>query len=259
MKTKTLAIAASLFTAAGAASAQSDPAGFSTVYNIGTVPPGSIFDITSADIPGVVATGTQVGEDTPPLGEALISPAFLNRDTLGPDSQLNLFDGGTILGFFLVGPLDGPRSNIEVNIFGGIVGRSFDVLGGTVNISGGSFGGSFVAFSGTTVNISGGSIGNEFRAQSGSEINLFGTSFFLDGDPITELELDEAFIITDRNVTLTGVLADGTAFDFDLDTRSSSGGDEFTTGAKLSITLVPTPASASLLGLGALAACRRRR
>lgn len=302
-----IALAAGL---AGTAAAQSDPSTFGTVFNIGTVPPGSIFDV-----PGAV-TGTSVGDGDVFTRAGLLTPTFLGGETLGSDSQLNLFDGGEILAFFEAGLLDTTGSNIEVNILGGSVGSRFAALSGstvnisggtvgfgfrnfsgstvnisggtfgdtfdanggtvnisggtvgdgfdanpgsTVNISGGSVGGAFEAFSGSTVNISGGTVGGGFDANSGSTVNLFGTSFILDGVELTNLVLGEAFTITDRNVTLTGVLADGSVFDFDLFDSFVFPEDYFDTNASLTVTLVPTPGATGVLSLGCLLAMRRRR
>lgn len=49
----------------------------------------------------------------------------------------------------------------------------------------------------------------------------------------------EALTITDRNVTLSGVLADGSAFAFDLNSAFVPGTDFFATLATLTVTLVP--------------------
>lgn len=161
----------------GTASAQSDPARFDFVYNIGAVPTGSMFDITGADIPGTLTTGTQVGDGNPIFGENVITPAFLGGDTLGLNSQLNLFDGGEILFSFDAGPSNQLGSNIEVNIVGGTVGDSFNAFSGsTVNISGGSVGDFFDAFSGSLINVTGGIIGDLFSAASGSRITISGGS-----------------------------------------------------------------------------------
>jgi len=69
--------------ATGTARAQSDPANFGTIFNIGTVPTGSIFDV-----PGAV-TGTVVGDDDFTVGNGgLLSPGNLMGDVLGSNSQL---------------------------------------------------------------------------------------------------------------------------------------------------------------------------
>lgn len=239
--TTTLAIALTAGLASSAA-AQSDPSTFSTVFNIGTVSPGSIFDITDADIPGTLITGNQIGDGNDFFGENVVTPTFLGGDTLGSDSQLNLLDGSEILFGFEAGPFTQPGSNVEVNITGGTVG------------------GFFTASSGTTVNISGGSVGDHFEADFESTVNLFGTSFFLDGVELTNLAFGTAFTIDARDVSLTGLLADGSAFDFDLNTSDSVlVGDIFEVGATLTVTLVPMPGSAGVLAIGGLFAARRRR
>ncbi|MBA4039848.1 MAG: hypothetical protein C0468_05940, partial [Planctomyces sp.] len=142
---------------AAPAAAQSDPRLFGTVYNIGTVPPGSPFAVPGA------ATGVQVG-DGDSFVTGSLTPTFLAGDVLGSNSQLNLFPGGTIRLGFNAGPLDTTGSNIEANIFGGSVGDQFIAFSGsTVNISGGSLG-SVTAVQGGTVNIFGGSVGNNSGA-----------------------------------------------------------------------------------------------
>jgi hypothetical protein len=146
-----------------------------------------------------------------------------------------------------------------LNIEGGFVGAGLEVAFGEVNISGGVVGSGFDAFDGSVVNLSGGSIGDDFDAMVGSTVNLFGTSFFLDGVELVDLVLDEAFIITDRDVTLTGVLADGSVFAFDLNSANAVGEDFFNAGATLTVTLVPAPGAAGVLAIGGLVAARRRR
>ncbi|MDZ4656977.1 MAG: PEP-CTERM sorting domain-containing protein, partial [Bythopirellula sp.] len=101
------------------------------------------------------------------------------------------------------------------------------------------------------IRVSGGTIGERFLASSGSEVNLFGKQFFLNGVDLSSfLVPGQSFVITDRNVPLIGVLADGTPFDFLL---ASSGGrtpttDVFQTSSTLSVTLViPEPASFLLM------------
>ena len=60
------------------------------------------------------------------------------------------------------------------------------------------------------------------------------------------MTIDEPFTIDDRDVTLSGLLADGSPFSFDLNPRRSTEilGDFFDTRATLTVTL----ASAVLLG-----------
>ena len=150
-----------------------------------------------------------------------------------------------------------------VSISGGEVGSSFQALNGSVvNISGGEVGTQFGAFGGSVVNISGGVVGDAFAAFDGSEVNLLGSEFFLAGELIDASTLDGAFTISDRAVTLSGILNDGSLFSFDLNAIESSGNDFFAPGATLTVTVasVPEPSSAlALLGLGGLTMLRRRR
>ena len=148
-------------------------------------------------------------------------PDIGNDQGIGSDTQLNLFDGGTIGVRFDAGALDGTSTNIEVNISGGLVGDGFR------------------AFDGSTVNISGGGVGIDFDANSGSEVNLFGTQFVLDSIDITaSLTLNVPFTITDRDVTLEGVLADGLPFSFDLNSTNVFGEEFFDLLATLTVTLI---------------------
>jgi len=71
-------------------------------------------------------------------------------------------------------------------------------------------------------------------------VNLFGTQFVLDGIDITAtLTLNEPFTVFDRDVPLTGLLADGTMFDFNLNSSFVPGQDRFHPTAILTITLAP--------------------
>ncbi|MEM6499995.1 MAG: hypothetical protein AAF709_25215, partial [Pseudomonadota bacterium] len=145
-------------------------------------------------------------------------------------------------------------------ISGGTVGNAFDAGSGSmVNISGGVVGDLVDVFSGATVNISGGNVGNEFGARSGSTVNLFGTSFFVNGVELDDLVLGEAFFITGRNTMLTGILADGSLFDFDLNDTVTFGSDLFAQDATLTVTLVPAPGAAGMLAVAGVATALRRR
>ena len=130
-----------------------------------------------------------------------------------------------------------------MNISGGLVGANFSIVpGAEVNISGGSVGNGVNIFNGGVLNISGGNFGVDFDAFSGSEVNLFGSDFVLDGVLLdNSLTTDDAFTIVDRNVTLSGLLADGSPFSFDLSTAFVAFGDvddRFEFDAALTVTLV---------------------
>ena len=151
------------------------------------------------------------------------------------DSSVNI-RGGSIGQFFTA------WEGSEVNISGGTVAsvsRAHD--GSVVNISGGTLGSNFDARSGSVINISGGSIGDVFEAFDGSTVNLSGSAFVLDGVPMDNLVEGQTFTVLDRDVTLSGVLADGSAFSFDLNSEVDRGVfiDQFEPGATLTVTLTP--------------------
>jgi len=162
-----------------------------------------------------------------------------------------MISGGTFGDQFLA--LD--RS--KVTITGGLFDVEFNALyGSTVKISGGSFGnrfgaaiGSLVNISGGdigpglrasgTINISGGSIGGDFNANSGSNVNLLGQQFILNGVDITNsLTENVPLTITDRDVNLSGLFADGMPFSFDLHSIYELGQDYFASSAHLTVTRV---------------------
>jgi len=184
---------------------------------------------------------------------------FGNRFQAETGSVVNI-SGGTFEGF-LISALQA-RSGSVVNISGGDFGDFFDALDGSeVNISGGNFGrifrandgsvvnisgGSFLDFfnanSGSEVNVSGGSLGISIRFRVGSTVNLIGSDFVLDGQPLDgDLTIDNAFTITDRDVTLSGRFADGSAFSYDLNTTVDDddlGADFVNADSTLTVTLV---------------------
>ena len=141
-----------------------------------------------------------------------------------------------------------------------MAGLSQALSGSVVNISGGTFA-DVEAFSGSVVNISGGIIENSFEARSGSAVDLIGIEFLLDGE-LLELAVGDTLTITERNLTLSGLLADGSAFSFDLNTSQSRFNDDlFDRDATLTVTRVssvPEPSGMVLLVSGSLLLCLRR-
>jgi len=187
-------------------------------------------------------------------GEANISGGSFSSGSFGSPfptesgSEVNI-SGGTFSGRF--------RAYIdsEVKISGGTFNESFTAQRGSiVNISGGSFVEITAHLSwdsddlgGSLVNLSGGSF-NRFNAYSGSHVNLLGTKFQLDGVDITStLVFNVPLTIDDRDVTLSGLLADGSPFIFDLNSTFVSGADHFNTDAHLTVTLIQVPEPTQLL------------
>ena len=81
-------------------------------------------------------------------------------------------------------------------------------------------------------------------------MNFFATEALLGGVAIDGLSENEPFVVTDRNVTLSLVLADGSPYEFML--------EESFAGA-VSVTVVPEPDSACLLVLLLPFLCVRAR
>ena len=132
---------------------------------------------------------------------------------------------------------DGLTTQLNVSE-GGTIGEGFWALAGSaVNISGGTIGDFFSARMDSVVNISGCTLSFEFEARAGSAVNLFGSDFVLDGVPLDSLTVDDAFTITDRDVALSGVFADGSAFSLLLNSDLSLG-DFISPDATLTVTLV---------------------
>ena len=165
-------------------------------------------------------------------------------------SVVNISDGDIGIDF-------DAEAGTEVNISGGTVGAFFRAArNSVVNISGGDIGVQFLAASGSEVNISGGNIGfvningdnigAAFVAAGTSEINLFGSNFVLDGVPLDSLNTGDTLTIVDRDVILSGLLADGSPFSFDLDS-TDTGLSFFSSNATLTVTL-GAPAGNVLLG-----------
>ena len=115
-----------------------------------------------------------------------------------------------------------------------------------MNVSGGSIGQYLWARGDSTVNVSGGTIGGTLYAGATSTMTIFGTFdiFGYDGYDDDSL-LDGA--------TLTGTLADGTAFNNVVNIAGS---------ATVILAPVPEPSSMAMFGIGALGLFgygRRRR
>ena len=153
------------------------------------------------------------------------------------------------------------NSNNQVTVNGGQVGGFFQLSNQTqLTLNDGQLE-SFGVFSGSSVTINGGRVtrfpdifssgvvdihgGDIFsiRAFSGSTVNLFGTGFALDGQPIQNLVPGQEFVVSNRNVTLTGVLEDGSPIETSLNTAFggffSNNPDGAAADARVTVTLVP--------------------
>ena len=125
------------------------------------------------------------------------------------------------------------------------------------HISGGEFTRYLYLNKSAVVDVSGGTFSQYFQAREGAVVNLIGADFVLDGVPLSGLAPGQSIVIDQRDVTLEGVLADGSAFSFDLNSAGIIEQDMFSPDALLTITVVPAPAVIVLVPLP-LAARRRR-
>ena len=193
------------------------------------------------------------------FSKVMMSGGSVGRFSAALNSQLTISGG-------VVGDDFRALDRSEVTITGGKVGDSFEAdAGSKVTITGGTIGADFAARRGGEVTISGGTIGDGFRANNGSTVNLVGLSFALDGEDFgDELTLGQPFTLHDRDVSLSGLLADGSQFNFELNSIFQSSEDFFSPGTTLTLRLVPEPGSAvvTLLGIVVLispGAFRRQR
>jgi len=202
-----------------------------------TISGGSVESFKAFDNTIVSITGGTVG-----FGPTVHSGSILNMSggTLG--QGLDVFGLSTVnISGGSIGDRFSAFGGSVINVSGGEIGNIFEAENGsTINISGGTVGDFFDAENGSLVNVSGGTVGEDFNAFAGSQINFFGTEFILNGIDITSsLNANSPFIIADRDVTLSGFLADGSAFSFDLISSDSFEiQDYFDTDALLTVTLV---------------------
>ena len=236
----------------------SDPDDFDTVVNL-PMDQDNIIDEDFIVIGGTPGQTIQVnidedgfiGDDSEARsgGEVNVSGGSLgSRFMAGSGSEINISSGTVGISFQA---LDGSL----VDISGGTLSDSFEinagsevtvsggnfgdiVTRGSMNISGGTVSSLLQANSGSEVTISGGSL-NTLAASGGSQVNLIGREFFVDGQELDTLVPGEAFTVTDRNVTLTGLLADGQPFSFALNTSFSASGFA-SSSATLTVTLDTT-------------------
>ena len=251
-------VEATVFVEGGSLGSNADVSRSTVNISGGTV--GTVFDVFCES--EVNISGGSIGFFSSANSSSVIniSDGSVGNNFEANDSQVNISGGSVSSGFEAnysevnisggsVGSCFEANSGSQVNISGGSVGNDFNAdSNSVVNISGGSVGDRFTADFGSQINISGGSVGDRFEAIFTSEVNLFGRDFLLDGVPLDDsLTINTALTILDRNVTLSGLLEDGSAFRFDLNTSESSQNDFFSPNATLTVTLVATTSN-GLLG-----------
>jgi hypothetical protein len=122
-----------------------------------------------------------------------------------------------------------------LHLTGGTIGWGLKI-NGMANITAGTIGPAAEVRG--TANIRGGKIGPEFKAHAGGKVHLFGTSFLIDGAPIPGLDLGETQTITERDVILSGLFEDDSAFSFELFSVNNIAKGHFHPDSILTVTLV---------------------
>jgi hypothetical protein len=249
--------------------------------------------------PGGVRTGQSLVADAPlsPIPFAALPGGAVDVVAGGSIGRMQALDatvnvkGGTVGTLVAIGSdvhISGGRVSTirsyhdsQVRVTGGQVqspmhlylGSDAVVAGGTIElldvfsdstaqVKGGLVRGVFVGASGMAT-ISGGRVGSVegIVAQPDATVHLIGKQFLLNDVPVPGLSLGITLEILRRDATLSGILADGSPFSFQL--FESSGGHIFPgihEDATLLVTLVPEPSCWLLLGwLGAAVGLRRYR
>jgi hypothetical protein len=206
----------------------------------------------------VTVSGGSVGNEFSAFrgSEVMISGGVVGRYFIAVDGSQVIISGGVVEGSFgvngsqvtisggVVGADFWARESSRVIISGGVVGNRFEAQHGSqVTISGGLLGDNFHAHEGSQVTVSGGLLGKAFHAREGSHISFVGTEFLVDGEVITDLTVGEQITLVNRDVTLSGFLADHTPFSVELNSNVDYLSDHFSPDATLTLTLVPEPSS----------------
>ena len=176
---------------------------------------------------------------------------------LGGQVQGGLSAGGklTVAGG-QVGPIV-PSQGSQIFLKGGEIAGTLSPFNGTTfTMTGGTWKGNFWFSIGSTLNLSGGTVQDQLSLGD-TILNLTVKSVLVGGAPIAGLIPGVPQVVTQRDTTLSGVLADGTPFSFDMNSGFVSDQDSFPTTAKVNVTLVPEP-SAVVLALALVALHRRR-
>ena len=195
---------------------------------------GSIHKITSWSDHFTISGGSINSSLSASNGTVTISgSAVVNSISNSSNSVINIA-GGTVSGISEI------RSNCQIHVSGGLVEGDLKVgFQGFLDISGGTISDTVEMKSNSHANISGGIFENEFNALPYSDTNIFGSEFWLGGIDITpSLITNSPITITDRDVTLSGIFPDGSAFSFDLNSTNTLGFDYFDPSANLTITLI---------------------
>ena len=211
--------------------------------------------------------GGTVESLTPNAGSSInINGGFVNDLVVGPGSDVDITGGSfsfvTVFENDIDVTTDGGFDSFfadagsTANIADGRFAISLSASNSVVNFSGGELSSRLNGGPGSTINVTGGRLSSflEFNFFDDSTLNLVGSDFAIDDVPLVLATSGEAFEILDRDVTLSGVLSDGSNFRFDV-----AAGD-FPSDARVRVALaVPEPSATSFLALGWCALLLRRK
>ena len=218
----------------------------------------STVNITGGD-PGALVVGSDsVANINSGIDGVFLTAAgggVININAGKTDGVISIFDGGVMNvngGEIEGGPVVNPGGQINLN--DGTM-ESVTLISGFFVMNGGTITGSVGANRGSVI-LRGGTV--EGGLGIGRALTIEGTEFYLDGVMI-DLEPGVRTVIPDRDVVLSGLLADGTPFDVDLFETREGGRDSISPVATLTLTLVvPEPSTAALLSLFAAMGAPRR-
>lgn len=222
--------------------------------------------------------GGTITSEVDSFGEVNLYSGAINSILISrPGSTLNVYGGSLGAGSInssatwnlFAGQIATPISvqgTAVINIEGAEIGGGISMFGGTINLSEGSLGAGIGPVVDTQFNMTGGTL-HHFQFGNGSVWNLSGgsipghyevsvlniraTSAFLSGVPIST-PLGQETTITQRNVTLSGVLQDGSPYSLDLTSTFGGIGDFVPVEATVTVTLVPEPATAMTIAIASI-------
>lgn len=167
------------------------------------------------------------------------------------NTQVNV-RGGEILGSFSL------SMNSQLKVTGGYMEFITAKQDSVATIAGGAIGGKVTGLADSVTNISGGTIEGNVQMRTGSVLNLLVTSAAINGESIS-LSHYQPVEIFQRDALFQATLADGSLFEFDLDTQEPFSLDYLDPNAILRVTLVPEPKSLLIALLLLLPVLQQRR
>ncbi|TWT66779.1 hypothetical protein Pla123a_44770 [Posidoniimonas polymericola] len=175
-------------------------------------------------------TGATFAEAAALLGPLTISGSRFG-DNLAIEAGSIIVDPGAA-----IGNSGRVLSGGQAIVTGGTIGNRFIVSASRVSMTSGSISDQLGLYFSSEATVSGGMLGANTLVDR-STLHLIGSDFQLDGVPILGLSPGVRTTLAERNLTLTATLADGTPFDFVLDTSSTGPADRILGSAIVTLTL----------------------